>query len=681
MNSTLRHAQARPVREFLHGVAVEDRFRWLEDQDSPATREFIREEQDAYRRYLSGHVKLRTSIEARVRELLTADDVDLPLADRRGGLLYLKRKSEEQQKSIYRADESGDERRILSSESLDGDSHTSLAIVQVSSDGRYLAFATRQGGEDVQEIGIYDFDLGSVLPDRLPRGFCRGLVFDLAGTGFYYVHEELEGRSQERRSVRRHVFGHEQRGDEEVFCAGNGPSLRLILQGDEDGSMLGYQILSLESESRIRFLVHRLPLNRPPEQLVDLTGASFAARFHIGSILALTSYCAPLGRIVSISPERPEPDAWVEIIGEARRRLCAYEPYGGGLIAHYLDGPIRTTHAYSESAKQLQEITYPANGTITVGRVDASRGLFYAHSDSALPPTIYAVDLRTGESVRWWQHKARLGEAPPEVEYRTYRSKDGMSVPITLVHPRNSRGLRPTLLSAYGGGGVNNTPKFSVLVTVLIEAGFSCVTAHVRGGGEGGPDWHHAALKRRKQVSVDDLVAAAEWLIENKYTAPERLAIAGQSHGALLTLCAMTQKPHLFRAAMALGPIADLTRFHLFGVARGFVAELGSPDDPQDFTALYQLSPYHKICAETCYPAVLVISGDRDKRCDALHARKMIARLREVAPQEHPILFDYTEQRGHKPVLPLEERIQSLADRLTFLIAELSSLPGQERAS
>jgi prolyl oligopeptidase len=193
----------------------------------------------------------------------------------------------------------------------------------------------------------------------------------------------------------------------------------------------------------------------------------------------------------------------------------------------------------------------------------------------------------------------------------------------------------------------------------------------VRGGGEGGLEWHLAAQKERKQTSVDDLLYAARFLIANGYTTEKHLGVAGQSYGALLVLCALTQCPDRFRAALALGPIADLTRFHLFGVARGFAEELGSPDDPDEFAALYRLSPYHHVRRKAHYPAVLVISGDRDKRCDALHARKMVARLRDAADQGHPILLDYAETRGHKPVQPLAERIRALTDRLTFLIAEL----------
>jgi prolyl oligopeptidase len=670
------------VREVLHGIEVQDRFRWLEDQNSPGTRAFIRREQEAYREYLQTHSGLRASVEARVRELLTVEAVDLPRPDRRGGLLYLKREAKQEQKAIYHRNEDGVETLLLSREALGRDTDTSLAILQVSSNGRYLAFALRAGGEDVQEIGIYDLELRNLLPDYIPRGFFRGLVFDDEGTGFYYVQEEADGRFQSRRAVRLHVFGQDHRIDREVFCGGYGPSCRLIVQGAEDGTSLGYLIVSLESEPRTRFLIHEFPLTRAPEPIIDLFGTSFGVRFSDHGIEALTTYAAPLGRIVSISPGQPDPGAWVDIIPQVDFRLYAYERWGDAIVAHYLDGPRTVTRVYSGHGELLREMHYPDSGTSTVGVVDTTRGqLFYAHSDITVPPAIYEMNLTTGESVPWWYRMESRKQVEPEIEEHVCASRDGAKIPITLVHPKGCSGVCPALLSAYGAGGVINTPKFSVLLTVLIEAGFSCATAHVRGGGEGGEQWHLAALKERKQTSVEDLIAAAEWLIENKYTTPHHLGVAGQSNGALLTLCAMTQRPELFRAAMTLGPIADLTRFHLFGVARGFVAELGSPEDPEEFAALYRLSPYHCVRQDQRYPAVLIISGDRDKRCDALHARKMIAQLHDSPRQEYPVLLDYTEQRGHKPVLPLAERIRSLSNRLTFLIAELSSQPTRELVS
>jgi prolyl oligopeptidase len=665
---------AESARDVLHGVQVEDPFRWLEDQDSPATRAFIRAEQDVYRKYLGAHEELRASIENRVKELLTVEIVDLPMSDKRGGLLYLKRKADEEQKAIYRRGESGVEDCVLSGEMLGCDMHRSLAIVQVSPDGRYLVFGVRVGGEDVQEIGIFDLEKRTVLKDRLPRGFYRGLVFDDSREGFYYVHEETQGRYQERRTVRHHVLGNDLAKDDEVFHAGDGPALRLIVQGAEDGSSLGYTVISLQSEPDTRFFIHRLPLADPPRQIVCLKGATFGGRLNGDVMEAVTTYAAPLGRVVSFSLTRPNPEGWKDVISDGKMRLLKYERWNKAFVVHFLDGLNTVTRVYSASGDFQREFRYPAHGTAQIGQIDVAHGrLFYEHSDATNPSAIYAVDLSNGESALWWQQSTPVQRVGMEVESLEYSSSDGVQIPITLIRQKGIVGPCPVLLSAYGSGGVNNTTRFSVLVTILVEAGFSCAIAHVRGGGEGGQQWYLAAQKTRKQKSVDDLIAAGQWLLEKQYTTCHHLGVAGQSNGALLALCAIVQRPELFRAAMALGPLADLIRFHLFGVARGFVAELGSPDDPEEFGALYRLSPYHKVDQATRYPAILIISGDRDKRCDALHARKMIARLHEATSQEHPILLDYLEERGHKPVLSLTERIRSLSDRLTFLIAELGT--------
>jgi prolyl oligopeptidase len=662
----------KPVREVLHGVEVEDPFRWLEDQESPATRLFIEEEQRAYREYLNRHQELRSRIERRVRELLTVTTVDLPVPDQHGGLFYLKRNAEEEQKAIYYRDNTNMESLLLSVTMLGRSLSTSLSIVQVSRDGRYLVFGIRTGGEDVQEIGIYDLQERRVRPDSLPRGFLRGLVFAAGQRGFYYAHEETTGRYRDRRAIRWHEFGADQGGDLEIFCAEEGPAIRLVLQEAEDTSALGYLISSLAAIPRTRFLIHEFPLRMPPQKIFDLSGESLGLRFSAHAIVATTTHGAPLGRIVRIARAHPDLERSTDIIPETAECLYSWERWGQSLVIHYVDGSRKLTRVYSKTGGLLRTIDYPEPGTSNIGQVDGYTGrLFYSYSDITEPPAIYAIELSTGEHRPWWRQLNPAAQPALEVKTSTYPSSDGTGIPITLIRPRDAKKTGPILLCAYGGGGVSTTPKFSVLVTILAEAGVTSVTAHVRGGGEGGLEWHRAARRQNKQISVDDLVHGARWLIDNGYTTAEYLGVAGQSNGALLTLCAVTQHPELFRAALALGPITDLTRFHLFGVARGFVSELGSPENPDEFATLYRLSPYHHVRQEAKYPAVLIISGDRDKRCDSLHARKMIARWRAVEPKHHPILLDYTPMRGHKPVLRLAERIRGLTDRLTFLIAEL----------
>jgi prolyl oligopeptidase len=668
-----------PAIDTLHGFEVEDPFRWLEDQNSPATRAFISNERRVFEDYLHQHSELRSRINRRVTELLSTPTVDLPVPDGSGGLVFLKREAGEERKAIYHQDRTGQERMLLSTSELTADNFASLSIVQVDATGRYLVFGLRLGGEDVQEVGFYDLERQRLLGDRLPKGFYRGLVFNRELDGFHYVHEETAGPYELRRSVRWHRLGTDRKQDSEIFHAGDGVGCRLVLQRADDGSALGYLLVTLEALPQSRFLIHDRPFNRAPREVVRLSGEAFAARFTASTLEANTTYQAPQGRIVRISCANPKPCAWEEIVSETGERIVSWNRWGGCLVVHCTGGVRKLTRNYSDCGRLIRTVEYPENRTCVIGCIDESRHcLFYSYSNITSPPAIFMVDLQTGEHRLWWQQPSSARRTNIEIHDLEYRAKDGTAIPITLVHAEGIDQPRPVLLNAYGGAGVSMTPKFSVLLTVLVEAGFICATAHVRGGGEKGPEWHLAAVKERKQTSVDDLVAGAQWLIKSGYTTPDQLAVAGQSEGALLALCAMMQEVRLFRAVMALGPICDLTRFHLFGVARGFVVELGSPEDPSQFAALYRLSPYHRIQAATHYPAVLIISGDRDKRCDGLHARKMIARLRSSAGPGHPILLDYTETRGHKPVLPLSERIRTLTNRIIFLLAETASQPTEE---
>ncbi|HLH36128.1 MAG TPA: prolyl oligopeptidase family serine peptidase [Alloacidobacterium sp.] len=652
--------QAKPIVERIHGIEIEDRFRWLEDQNSSSTREFIRTEQRFFETYLELHQALRSNVESRVRQLLRTESRELPVPDRRGGLIYGKRHANEEQASLYHRDSSGAERLILSS-----DAHSSLSVLRVSADGRFLAYALRTEGADRQEVAFYDLLRHHAFKDRLARGLFRGLVFDQTGKGAFYVQEEGEIAGLSQRSVRYHVFGNDQNRDEEVFACGSDPSIRLRLIESEDSSGLGYTIFSLSHGSSSRFLIHRFPLSEPPEEIAVPVGIELSPRFGRFGMIASTTWRAPLGRIVFI-PHSSGPEEWIELIPESGCRLHAFDLLERNVVVHYSDGPRMRTSVYSREGAFVREITYPEGGTVTLGRVDSRRNeLFFTNSDVVAGSVIYAIDLNSGKTSEWWKTVALPWNVAPTVERHYFPTLDGTRIPLTIVRPAAAKMARPTVLTVYGSRGSFDPPKFSAVLTVLVEAGFNYATAHI------GMVEEFSNRRERQQSSVDAVVAAAQWLIENEYTTPDHLALAGQSHGALITLCTMIERPDLFRAIVALGPIADLARFHLFGVGRWFMQELGSPEDPEDFSALLALSPYHRIRRRMEYPATLIISGDLDKRCDAMHARKMIAALRE-SNSLRPIVLDYSEHRGHKPGLPIKSRIRSLTDRLTFLVAELT---------
>jgi prolyl oligopeptidase len=660
--------------DILHGIMISDQFRWLEDRDALETRTFIAGEKEIYEGYLSSKRDVGDRVLGRVKELLTVPTVEVPISDRCGGLLYLKRSGTNEQKSVCHCDRSGIETEILSPHSHNGTFFESVSILEVSPTGRFAALGIRTGGEDVQEVRMFDLHEHRLLPDRIPKGFYRGIVFDEKGDCFYYAHEDEDGRYQARRAIRKHQMGSSSASDEEVFCAGESSNIRLVLFPADDSLSLGYLVVTLDSVRQSEFFIQRLPLSHPPLRVLEFSNAVLSPKFS-GDVVEVGIADTTLpGRIVRIHLNAPAPENWEEIVpaidGE---QMLFWDRWNDNVVVHHTAGARLCTRIFSASRTLSRSISYSPTGTTIVGRVDPDRGcLFYSYSDIDVPPSVYYVDLSNGEHHLWWRQPISGKDLAFWTEQRTYRSVDGTNIPLTLIHPNHVTGIRPVLLSAYGGGGLSATTKYSALLTVLVENGFTCATAHVRGGGDGGVSWHQAALRGRKQVAVDDLTSAASWLIEQGYTSAAHLGVAGQSHGAFLSLCALTQRPDLFRAVLSLGPIADLTRFHRFGVARGAIAEFGDPDQASDFGALLQLSPYHRVREGTDYPAVLIISGDKDKRCDSLHSRKMIARLRGASVGARPILLDYTEARGHKPVMPLSERIRALTNRLTFLVGELN---------
>lgn len=289
------------------------------------------------------------------------------------------------------------------------------------------------------------------------------------------------------------------------------------------------------------------------------------------------------------------------------------------------------------------------------------------------PCEIHRFSIRSRERELWARQSIPFKSEDYAHTQVWFKAKDGTLIPMVLVSARNADQSqpRPAIMTAYGGYGVSMTPQFSVLVAFLLERGCLFALPNIRGGSEFGATWHQAAKRRNRQVAIDDFLGAAEWLIETRKTAPERVAIFGGSNSGLLVGAALTQRPDLFRAVLCMVPMLDMLRYHLFDNAAVWKGEFGTSDDPEDFAALLRYSPYHAVRDGVDYPATMIVSGDLDKNCNPLHARKMTARLQAASASRHPIILDYNEFRGHSPVLPLSTRTSALADRLAFLCKEL----------
>ncbi|MBI3624549.1 MAG: S9 family peptidase, partial [Candidatus Rokubacteria bacterium] len=358
--------------------------------------------------------------------------------------------------------------------------------------------------------------------------------------------------------------------------------------------------------------------------------------------------------------------------------LTQVECVGGQIVAHLTKDVSSRLAVFSGDGHKVRDLALPTLGTIdrVSGRPDGKEA-FFGFSSFTVPPTVYRYDLKSGKTEVWERVKADIDLSGLEVKQVFYSSKDGTRVPMFLVHRKGLRldGMNPTLLYGYGGFNVSVTPAFMRSSVLWLERGGVFAQASLRGGAEYGESWHRAGMLDRKQNVFDDFIAAAEWLIRNSYTSPERLAIKGGSNGGLLVGAALTQRPDLFRAVVCEVPLLDMLRYQNYQIARLWIPEYGSAESADAFRWLYAFSPYHHVKPGTAYPAVLISTADSDSRVDPMHARKMAARLQAATSSERPVLLRTETRAGHGVGKPLSKLIDEATDAWTFLFWELGLEP------
>ena len=663
------------VTEILHGIEITDPYRWLEDQDSPRTREWL-EEQAAYTRAYFAAIPDRERIRTRVRDLLTLKElISEPwnIGDR---YFFLKRQEESEQPVIIMRDGLFGPETVLVDPAQRGKGNSiAVSIASISHDGRFLAYLVRQGGTDHSSLEILDVERGVVLPDRLPEGFCSGFAFAPDSTGFYYSHRDLHDSHPNYRAAHWHSFGAERALDQEIFLAGDEPSLFLRILASPEAGLLAYTVFLTGKSPRTSVYLQEMSSKRASARLViqGIAGC-FVPFFVRGELLAYTDYGAPNFRIVQIDSIQPDPAYWHEIVPESDRLIQQFAVAGNQVFVTRVDRFSAKVDVFGLDGIQKQATSFPACGTIDLlNRINAGEKLFYSYTSISKPAAIYCYDARREKAVAWSKVDSQVNLSAIAVEETTYTSGDRTSVPLFLAAHKDllHSGPLPTFLTGYGGFGSCVTPRFTAFATFLIEQGFLFAVPALRGGAELGEQWHRAGKRENRQNSFDDFVAAAEWLISERRSAPGRIAIGGGSNAGLLVGATITQRPDLFRAAICLGPLLDMTRYHLFDFAAGWADEYGSPEDERDFQYLLAYSPYHRVGDGITYPAVLLISGDADTRCNPMHARKMTARLQAASSSARPVVLDYKSAWGHTPVQPLSTRIEALTDRLAFVCHEL----------
>jgi prolyl oligopeptidase len=659
------------VTEILHGVPITDPYRWLEDQESPRTREWLEAQTQYARAYLDA-IPGRARIRERIRELLDVETYD---SIQRVGERYVfrKRTRGQEQPCIYLREGSNGEDQLLLNPAVRGTgNHTALKPLQLSQDGRVLLYEVKEGGERSGTFELFNIERREKLSDALPRGYLRGFSFAPDARSFYYVHEPLGAKRPHYRAAYHHVLGTSFDDEREIFCAGDDEKLRLhIIPGEK---YLGFLVFKFREKTYTDFYLWYFDNARPTELLVENAEYKFGPLLLKERILAITDRDSPNLKIVEVRPQAGSPAELVDVIPEDDCSIRDWAVTLNRIYVSYIRGVRSEIRVFGLQGQRVGQLPVGEGDTVRIVAASSEHDELLIEQESFTRPIqICRFSAQVREPELWARRTIPFDSRAYADVQVWFTAKDGTRIPMFLVgrHDVLASGLHPTIMTSYGGYGVPMTPQFSVFVSFLIERGCLFALPNIRGGSEFGVEWHNAARRRNRQVAIDDFVAAAEWLVKTERTRPQELVIFGGSNSGLLVGAAMTQRPDLFRAVVCMVPMLDMLRYHLFDSAHVWAHEFGTADDLEDFTVLSRYSPYHQVRDGAAYPATMIVSGDADRNCNPLHARKMTARLQAANVSDNPIILDYSKFRGHSPVLPLSERVEALTDRMLFLTDQL----------
>jgi prolyl oligopeptidase len=667
------------VVEWIHGTAVADPYRWLEERYTPATEKWLVGQRARFEGYFQ-QLGTLDNLRSRVREFVDVETTD-QIGKVRDRYFYRRRRIGEQQPSIYMMDSQTRAEKVLVDSSALGP-YSSVGIFRISNDGSLLAYEFKRGGEHSKAIHVVDVKSGTFLPDHLDTGLARGFEFRKTGDGFYYCHDFLESEAsnpQRDHLVRFHRLGTPRDNDRVLLSLPRTLSSKLVVGGE--GETLSAVFYHEHLDQLVAdFYVAGQDRHDSWNCIARNVPAPFSPFFCHGMLLGLWDDDAPHGKICEFDQTHCHP-----------RRVIV--PEWDAPIKHFTIAQCRIFVSYvigTESVVRVWSLKGEFLGTLPLERgftwhvlptyTNECDEMFLSRESFSQPLTLYCLNAETCERSVWSERHVPRSNSVITVRKVTYSVKDGTEITMSLVGAADPSGLRdqPVIMTAYGGFGRTLTPQFSTFVSVMLERGFLFALPEIRGGEEHGAGWHNAARGRNRQVAINDFTGAADWLCAEGVTSPGKLAIFGGSNSGLLVGAAIAQRPDLFRAALCIAPLLDMVRYHLFDRARIWAEEYGTAEDPDDFRALYAYSPYHNIREDRNYPAVLLVSGDKDTRCNPAHARKMTARLQDRSAQKSNVLLDYGSQRGHAATMPLGVRIEALTHRIAFLCHELGVASGRE---
>jgi prolyl oligopeptidase len=662
------------VVDDLHGAKIVDPYRWLEADATERVREWT-DEQNARTRAVLDPLPQRAAFARRLRELLSVGLLSTPRPIA-GRIFHTRREGEQKQAILYVRDAvRAADRALIDPNALDREGLVTLDWYYPSPDARLVAYGLSRGGDEMSTLHIIETATGKNLAERIPHTQ-RSTVAWVDGGFFYTVHPAAgsvpPGDENYYRRVRYHRLGDDPAKDELVFGEDRPKEDILSVSASDDGRWILFTAFKGWAKSDL-YLLDRDHPERGLATVIEGQEA-IAEGFVLGGRIWLrTNLDAPNYRVVSVACESPDASRWETVVAEGKDVIESFDRTRDRIAVLRLVRATSRLATYDLRGKDERDIPLPSLGAIEIvdGEHDGDR-VGYTFQSFTQPPVAFIADARTGkaEEVVRLRMPDRLDVASIAVDQVAYASRDGTEVTMFLVHRKDvgPTGHLPTLLSGYGGFNISRTPVYSAGVAAWVEAGGLFAMPNLRGGGEYGETWHRAGMLADKQNVFDDFHSAAESLIARGWTEPKHLAISGGSNGGLLVGAALTQRPDLFAAVYCAVPLLDMLRYQNFRIARFWIAEYGSAEDPEQATWLRKYSPYHNVRAGVRYPAVLFTTADGDSRVDPMHARKMAASLQAQSEDpESVVLLRVDRDAGHGIGKPLDKQVDDFADQYAFI--------------
>lgn len=659
------------------GEKVADPYRWLEDDMSAQTAEWVDAENAVTRKYLD-NIPMRKNILKRLKETANYEKIGIPF--KRQGKWYVYRNNGLQNQSVlYQMDsptaDASKQRVWLDPNALSTDGTVALKGIYFSHNGRYMAYVISRSGSDWEEIYVKDCQTGRDIDDHIVWAKFTGATW--LSDGFYYSAYDAPEKGREtsaKNSVQKiyyHKIGTPQSEDQLFFMNPTQPLRFYNVDIDHDEKVMTLNEGGMDNGNNL----YVRDLTKPNSQFIQMCSDT---RFRYSTVetvgkkmYILTNAGAPKYRLMVADVDRPGYNDWKEVVPEGESVLTDVTFAADRMILQYSKDNCNQMYTYTTDGKRIGEIKLPTFGSTSASGMRGQKEVFYSFTSYTMPNTVYSYDIDTDKSNVWAAPKINFRSDNYKTEMVFYTSKDGTRAPLFITYKKGMKlnGRNPLLLYGYGGFNITYAPFFLANYIPFMERGGIYVHAVLRGGGEYGEDWHVAGTKLQKQNVFDDFIAAAEYLINNKYTSSDRLAIQGGSNGGLLVGACMTQRPDLYQVCLPAVGVMDMLRYHKFTIGWNWAPDYGTSDDSKEmFEYLRAYSPLHTLKPGVKYPATLVSTADHDDRVVPAHSFKFAARLQECQAGSAPTLISIGKDAGHGGGKPLAKRLEEQADILSFTL-------------